>query len=130
MTALDRIDAKTVHNSDGCHEWTGGVNSRGYGKIQIDRRTQLVHRLVYAHRVGSIPTDLTIDHLCRNKRCVNPAHLEVVTRAENTRRGLTRTHCAKGHAFVGDNVLYDTRTGHRDGCRECHRLRNRMRAAA
>lgn len=73
----------------GCWIFNGAINSRGYGCVGAGKKskTVLAHRLVVIVRDGGIPDDMTVDHLCCVKRCVNPAHLEVVTRGENSRRG-------------------------------------------
>lgn len=73
---------------DGCWLWTGAVTSRGYGCFVYDGRCWLTHRLIYTTLVGTIPDGYTIDHLCRVKTCVNPAHLEPVTLRENIARAL------------------------------------------
>lgn len=77
------------HLDSGCWSWTGPQQSKGYGQIGLSspRRLVFVHRLAYEVFVGPIPYGMTIDHLCSNKLCINPGHLEVVTRGENTRRG-------------------------------------------
>jgi hypothetical protein len=69
-----------------CWTWTGAVQSRGYGSVGYQRRIWSTHRLSYELLVGPIPDGLTIDHLCLNKRCCNPSHLEPVTNLENIRR--------------------------------------------
>ena len=72
---------------DGCWLWTGGRRG-GYGRIKLaETGTVDAHRLSYEHHIGPIPDGLVIDHLCRNRSCINPAHLEPVTTAENIRRG-------------------------------------------
>ena len=116
---------------DGCWLWTAGTDGR-YGIFQI-RRSIKAHRFAYEDEVGPIPDGLVLDHLCAVKRCVNPAHLEPVTQAENLRRagipgpGLKRgaaqrakTHCAQGHPYDNNNTLW-TPQGYRR-CRECNRL--------
>ena len=88
-----------------------------------DRHQMLAHRWSYEHFVGHIPDGLTIDHLCRNRRCVRPDHLEPVTSGENTRRAMRNT-CIKGHPFDEANTW--TYRGKRY-CRTCRRDRNRAR---
>jgi len=73
--------------ASGCWEWTASVNSKGYAQIRVAGRKVLFHRLMYERHRGPIPLGLTIDHLCRNRICGNPAHLEVTTIQENVRRG-------------------------------------------
>ena len=80
-----RLLASFATPSDGCWVWAGSITSEGYGSFYRGKNLK-AHRVVYEFLVGPIPDGLTIDHLCRNKPCVNPAHLEVVTRAENIAR--------------------------------------------
>lgn len=125
---------------DDCWEWYGALNDAGYGMVYSNktRRPQRVHRLMYEFLVGPIPDGLTLDHLCRNRKCVRPAHLEPVTRGENIRRGigpqlnrermLNRTHCKRGHLFAGDNLEWKKQ--HKTGilyrtCRTCNLLRKK-----
>lgn len=76
-----------VDSVTGCWNWTGSLDVLGYGRVWIgNRKTKKAHRQYYERYVGLIPDGLTIDHLCRNKRCVNPAHLEAVSADENARR--------------------------------------------
>ena len=70
----------------GCWPWRGALNWKGYGKFWIEGRTVGAHRFAWEYRHGPIADDLTIDHLCRNKACVNPDHMELVSRAENAAR--------------------------------------------
>jgi hypothetical protein len=91
------------------------------------------HRVAYVLSVGPIPKGLTIDHLCRNRGCVNPTHLEAVTQRENTLRSpialaalnAAKTHCPKGHPYSGANVEL---RGRSRGCRSCHQERSRASA--
>lgn len=114
----------------GCWLWTAFVDAAGYGRINSGARASggilYAHRVSYELHVGPIPAGLQLDHLCRVRSCVNPAHLEPVTAQENTSRGLgaAKPCCARGHALCGTNVrLY---RGARV-CRTCHRDRERAR---
>lgn len=96
---LARFEAK-VEVTPTCWLWAGARTTGGYGLLKVAGRPEYVHRLAYEHHVGPVPAGLQLDHLCRVRHCVNPAHLEAVTGAENTRRGepARRTHCPHGHA--------------------------------
>ena len=115
----------------GCWLWTGTRNAYGYGVTQYGGKTTQAHRLAYELRVGPIPHGMQIDHTCRTRHCVNPDHLEVVTRKENILRGESpaaqqarRTHCPRNHELAGDNLrVHD---GHRE-CLTCARESARRR---
>ena len=86
MPVLERFWARVEQSGD-CWSWTGAKNDQGYGQIRVDGRIVYAHRFSYELHLGSIPSGLQIDHLCRNRGCVRPDHLEPVTSAENTHRG-------------------------------------------
>jgi hypothetical protein len=101
-----------------CWPWLGTMKGNGYGMLVVRRVKHLAHRFAYELLVGPIPAGLQLDHLCRNRRCVNPAHLEPVTARENTIRGKALiTACPRGHAYTPENTDV-RRNGHRS-CREC-----------
>ena len=126
---MDRFWSK-VNKTETCWDWTA-CTSNGYGVFRINEATVLAHRLSYELSVGPIPEGLTLDHLCRNRKCVNPAHLEPVTRGENVLRGVSlpaqnakKTHCPRGHLLSGENMR--VKGGFRR-CLSCHREEERLR---
>jgi hypothetical protein len=108
-----------------CWIWTRQIVD-GYGRMHDEGRERQAHIVSYEHFVGPIPDGMELDHLCRRRACINPAHLEPVTHAENVRRGnaptmiVKRTNiCKKGlHKLAGDNVIQTS-----DGCRTCRACR-------
>ncbi len=112
-----------------------GSTTKGYGQFWYDGALVYAHRYSYETLVGEVPYGLDLDHLCRNRQCVNPQHLEPVTRSVNIKRGLfpsivgqrqlSKTHCPSGHIYNKANT-YITSQGKRQ-CRVCHASRERQR---
>lgn len=110
-----------VEKTDGCWLWRGGLFRTGYGCFyEVPRPGRLAHRYAYELLVGPVPEGLELDHLCRVRHCVNPAHLEPITHAENMARGIhaTKTHCKHGHEFTEANTLLRN-GGKGRTCRAC-----------
>lgn len=117
-----------------CWEWLAYRNPEGYGIIRIDGRNDCAHRIAWTLLCGPIPMGLHIDHLCRNRGCVNPDHLESVSKRSNDLRGYSplarqarQTQCKRGHAFTPENTL-TRRRGSRE-CRACTTALQRIRWA-
>jgi hypothetical protein len=117
-----------------CHNWTAGRTAQGYGAFHPKKGLMvLAHRWAYVKAYGEIPAELVVDHLCRNRVCVNQDHLEIVTNRENLRRGAgyglqngMRNDCINGHPYTLENTYTDPNGGIR--CRKCARNRDRERA--
>lgn len=105
---IERIVQRYVpdQGAEGCWIWIGTSEKDGYGVVQVKGRQWRAHRFIYESLVGKIPDGMQLDHLCRNRLCVNPAHLEPVTCAINIARSARSTSpvCAKGHLFSGKNL--------------------------
>jgi len=125
-----RLDATSTDIPSGCRLWLG-CEGRGYGRINVDGKLRAAHQVAFELAEGLVPDGLVLDHLCRNRRCINPDHLEPVTFRENILRGAgfaavnaKKTHCARsGHSLSGQN-LYISPVGKRE-CRECRRAASR-----
>lgn len=124
MKDLERFTSKYLINKEtNCWEWNAYIGYKGYGRFGFNGRVDYAHRVSYMLFNGEIGDGLVIDHLCRNRSCVNPKHLEQVTSSENTARGInlnqTKTHCPRGHEYTKENT-YINKRGQRS-CRECNR---------
>lgn len=125
MTWQERLYSHCVVQQDGCWRWTGALDRRSYGlwtgpEGHLPSRMTVATRWSYYARHGSIPFHLELDHLCNYPPCINPDHLEPVTRQENMRRRSERqTHCIRGHERNAENT-YQNPSGSKR-CRVCNR---------
>ena len=99
VTEFSRLVRRTVLTESGCLEWTGSNNGHGYGEVRIGGKKRYAHRLAYEAKVGPIADGMVIDHLCRNRACINPLHLEATTHTLNIRRGLRGGSIAEDGSF-------------------------------
>lgn len=122
----ERFLAKVDRSGD-CWLWTATINASGYGSFSFGKTAALAHRASFELFVRRIAEGMELDHLCEVRHCVNPAHLEEVTHAENVRRTAQRqarrdagaTHCPRGHEFTPENTKSSAQ-GTRS-CRQCSR---------
>lgn len=128
LTDVQRFWLK-VSKTHSCWNWMGCRNALGYGFFYTNKHTVSAHRFSYELLKDKIPKNMIIDHLCRNRSCVNPEHMEVVTQRENVLRGLTipainskKTQCVHGHSYTPQNTFYRKVSGKRE-CRTCQQLR-------
>lgn len=133
---IERFDRYWIPEpNSGCWLWFGATAGNGYGSFYNGDRMVSAHSFSYLHNVGQVPNGLELDHLCRQRCCVNPDHLEPVTRRENTKRGIAGHHmrgksqCDRGHPFDESNTHW--RPDGRRTCKKCKsaaRSKRRLRA--
>lgn len=138
LTGLPAFDRNVAIAEGDCWRWNGCINAYGYGTFVRHQRHWMAHRFAYYFLKGFIPPGLDLDHLCRNRWCVNPAHLEAVDRRINLLRGRTltaanaaKTHCPQGHEYSVENtsVRVNKRGTLGRYCKTCAREKQRRRAA-
>jgi len=124
ISSISRF-SKKIEEQNGCWIWKGCLRSNGYGEFWNGSKKVLSHRFAYETSKNPIPKGLTVDHLCRNRACCNPNHLEIVSRGENVIRGIgptaknsRKTHCPQGHEYNTQNTTI-TKDGYRR-CKICH----------
>lgn len=122
-----------VAGPDECWPWKMSIGSHGYGQASWSigegrSAGTTAHRVAWVAANGPIPDDLTVDHLCHNRLCCNPAHMQLLSLVDNAKRNRNsqKTECPRGHAYDDENT-YITRLGHRR-CRECARTSDRARS--
>lgn len=121
----DRFIVMVDRGESPCWNWLGHVMPNGYGQFRWPGGS-LAHRYAYTLWIGPIPDGMVIDHLCRNRKCVNPSHLRAISQGDNIRAGVRKTQqteCRNGHPLTGDN-LKPTASGRRQ-CRACQVEANR-----
>jgi HNH endonuclease len=123
-----------IEKTGSCWLWTAAITHEGYGSLTINNLKIYAHRFSYELHCGIIPGDLTVDHVCRVRRCVNPDHLRLLSARDNVLAGMgitamnaRKTHCNKNHELSGDNLYIPPGRPNERHCRICKRLHDRKR---
>ncbi len=130
-STIERLESLFIPEpNSGCWLWMGDVTAAGYGRVGIEGNRLYVHRVSHEIFKGPIPATFDVDHLCRNRLCCNPQHLEAVSHRENIRRGLKgklTTHCPQGHEYSLENTYFRKNSEARV-CMVCARSKDKLRA--
>jgi hypothetical protein len=135
IPAEERFWDKVNKRKNGCWEWAGAINKYGYGSFRgHNSKDTKSHIFSYELHKGEISTGLQLDHLCRNRSCCNPEHLEAVTVQENQNRGVpfraARTHCVNGHPLTDDNIIITNKNKYPGKkykiCKTCRQAKRKM----
>lgn len=123
----EKLNNYKVDEATGCWIWQGQINRTGYGTVRFNNKTTTAHRAYYDYYVQPVPAELQVDHLCKVRACINPAHMEIVTPIENNLRSdnpisqvMLTNICKRGHVLTSDNVY---RQGRGRACIECRKVR-------
>jgi len=108
-----------------CWYWVAVLSGNGYGQFWLNGKMKLAHILSYEDKFGKTPDGLELNHICRNRKCCNPDHLEAITHSENIQKGISvnrnKTHCPQGHEYNEENTYIRSNRNHRE-CRICKRI--------
>lgn len=124
-TVVERFMSKIKHFGDGCWEWSASINNHGYGQFKFNKKMVKAHRMSYEIAHGSIPKDLCVLHSCDNRLCVNPEHLRIGTKQDNSRDAVSRGRIVSSNRYktscpYGHNAYFQTKNFGRQ-CRICNR---------